>query len=90
IGDHADNIAELAQYRIDNKLAFSDEAITELKEIYNVAKFAVESSIVALEKFDFSKAQDVLEAEGKIDMMEKQLRNEHIDRLNKGVCSTSS
>ncbi|MCX7694321.1 MAG: Na/Pi cotransporter family protein [Caloramator sp.] len=90
IGDHADNIAELAQYRIDNKLVFSDDAIKELHEIYNVAKYAVDSSIDALKNFDFGLAQKVLEAEGKIDMMEKQLRNEHIDRLNKGVCSTSS
>lgn len=90
IGDHADNIAELAQYRIDHQLVFSDEATNELKEIYSIAKFAVDSSVASLENFDFSKAQEVLEAEGKIDIMEKQLRNEHIDRLNKGICSTSS
>ncbi|GFR35264.1 Na/Pi cotransporter family protein [Thermobrachium celere] len=90
IGDHADNIAELAQYRIDNKLIFSEDAIRELHEIYNVAKYAVDSAVEALHDFDFTKAQKVLEAEGKIDIMEKQLRNEHIERLNKGICMTTS
>lgn len=90
IGDHADNISELAQYRIDNKLVFSDEAIRELKNMYETVKSAVDSGINALENFDFDSARKVLSIEEKIDAMEKQLRVDHINRLNKGICYPAS
>jgi phosphate:Na+ symporter len=90
IGDHAENLTELAQYRYDKNLPFSDQALTELKFMADTAKSAIKDSISSLESFDFDLAQKVIETEGKIDTIEKQLRTEHIERLNKGICYPAS
>ncbi|SKA93160.1 phosphate:Na+ symporter [Caloramator quimbayensis] len=90
IGDHADNLSELAQYRIDKKLNFSDAAIEQLKDMVNTVKSAIDLSIDALENFNFDSAKKVLNAENEIDTMEKQLRKDHIERLNIGVCYPAS
>lgn len=90
VGDHADNIAELALYKIDNNVAFSEKASIELKEM--VAK-VLESYDLALESMKEGsryKAQKVVEIEGVVDEMEKTLRKKHIGRLNEGRCETSS
>lgn len=90
IGDHADNLGELAQYRIDGKLQFSETAIKDLKYMYENAKVAVDNAVIALEKSDLEIAKAVIEIEGKIDDINKQLRNEHIARLNKRECNPES
>jgi len=90
IGDHADNLGELAQYRIDGKLQFSETAVKELKYMYENAKSAVENAVIALENSDVDAAKAVIESEGKIDDINKQLRDEHIARLNKRECSPES
>lgn len=90
VGDHADNIAELALYKIDNNVNFSEKALVELEEM--VAK-VLESYDLALESMKESsryKAQKVVEIEGVVDEMEKTLRKKHIGRLNEGRCETSS
>jgi phosphate:Na+ symporter len=87
IGDHADNLGELAQYKIDGDLQFSETAIKELKYMYETAKYAVDSAIIALETSDVEEAKKVIETEEKIDDINKQLRTEHIARLNKHECS---
>lgn len=90
IGDHADNLTELAQYRYEKNLPFSEQAITELKFMSDTVKSAIKDSIDALESFDLEIAQRVIDTERKIDSIEKQLRNEHIERLNKGICYPAS
>lgn len=90
IGDHADNITELAQLRNDKDFPFSDQAMTELRFMSDVVKSAIKGSIDALEENDLELAQKVIETEGKIDSIEKQLRGEHIERLNKSICYPAS
>ncbi len=90
IGDHCENIAELASYRITNILSFSDEALSELKDMYGKVKEAVDLSLSSLGSMNRDKALDVMQREIKIDEIDDRLRDEHIDRLNKEVCSPSS
>ncbi|EYE87739.1 Na/Pi cotransporter [Fervidicella metallireducens AeB] len=90
IGDHAKNLAELSEYKKQNALEFSDEALTELKYLYESVKYAVEAAITSLENGDMQLARKVIETEGKIDNIEKNYRNIHIDRLNKGICYPAS
>ncbi len=90
VGDHADNIAELAQYRIDNKLDFSENAISELKVMFTKVDDAYKKSLKAFKTGDKYIAQDIIEYEKEIDYMEKQYRANHIDRLNRMKCQPSS
>ncbi|MCT4633211.1 MAG: Na/Pi cotransporter family protein [Firmicutes bacterium] len=90
VGDHADNLAEIAVYRIENKLIFSDNAINELKDMIEMVKDAFHQSIEALSTGNVATSRDVLEIEGTIDSMEMNLRKKHIRRLNEGKCIPDS
>ncbi|HCX64848.1 MAG TPA: phosphate transporter [Eubacteriaceae bacterium] len=90
IGDHSENLAELAQYRIDNKISFSNMAVDELKEMMNTVEEVCTDVIDGFETQDAKAAIHTIKLEDKIDEMEKRLRAGHIDRLNQGICNASS
>ncbi len=90
VGDHADNIAELALYRLENNLFFSEEANDELDTMSTLTIEAYEKSLTAMTNLDQSLALEVLEIENRVDEMEKKLRHNHIDRLNNNLCNTGS
>lgn len=90
VGDHAENIAELAQYKLDNQLNFSDTAMEELREMNELVIKGYTNALSAMRNLDGSLAMKVIEIEGKVDLMEKSLRANHISRLNKQECHTSS
>jgi phosphate:Na+ symporter len=87
IGDHADNLGELARYKMENKISFSDKAISDVTYMFETVKYAVDNSVAALENSDLESAQKTLDAEYKIDTMEQQLKKEHITRLSNHECS---
>jgi phosphate:Na+ symporter len=90
IGDLAENIAEFAEYRIDASLPMTEVAIGELNEMYDIVKRNIERCIKALENDDLDMAREVLVQEKAIDQMEKELRRNHMMRLNVGLCNPSS
>lgn len=90
IGDHGENIIELMQFLIDRHQKFSQKAIIECQEIFDLVLEAVETSVVAIETEDYSMASKVGDLEVKIDEMEKLLRARHIERLNSGKCQPSA
>ncbi|MFV8828792.1 Na/Pi cotransporter family protein [Alkalihalobacterium sp. APHAB7] len=87
IGDHMENIMELVDYQITNKVKFSDTAIQDLDEMFELTLSTLRQSIKALETHDIEEAKSVLEKEERIDKMERDLRKKHIIRLNEGRCS---
>lgn len=90
VGDHIENITELAQYKYDNNLYFTPQAVEELSEMFDVCDNAFRTSIEAYKITDEAMARQVLVLEDEVDMLEKQNRSNHIDRLNKMLCSTGS
>ena len=90
IGDHAENIAELAQYKIDNNLSFSETAIDELNNMKDIVVNSYLDSLTAMKNLDVNLAMKVIETEGRVDNIERTLRTNHIARLNKQQCNTSS
>ncbi|GAB6086605.1 Na/Pi cotransporter family protein [Alkaliphilus crotonatoxidans] len=90
VGDHAENIAELAQYKIDNGLHFSEIALKELKEMEELVMKGYINALGAMRNLDNNLAMKVIEIEGKVDLMEKSLRANHIHRLNNQQCSPGS
>lgn len=90
VGDHADNIAELALFKIDNMVVFSDKATLELEEMVAKVLEAYDLALDSMKEENRYKAQKVVEIEGVVDEMEKTLRKKHIARLNEGRCETSS
>lgn len=86
IGDHAENIAELALQKSFKKIKYSQEAIQELETVYNNTLEALTISIEAYENRDLSKADTVYGVEQKIDISQKEYRDNHIKRLHEGKC----
>lgn len=90
VGDHAENVANLAEKRIEEKLPFSQNAEQELLVMHEYVLETFEKAISALEHEDRDIAQEIKMRESKIDCMEKQLRTSHIHRLNAGLCYPAS
>ncbi|MFZ5969808.1 MAG: Na/Pi cotransporter family protein [Bacillota bacterium] len=90
VGDHAENLAELALYRVEHRLDFSEGAIKELEMMHDRVLKSYGQAISALKTGDVNTARRVVEREGEIDHIEKSLRASHISRLNKQLCVPSS
>ena len=90
IGDHTENIAELAENKVDKKLPFSQSAYDELNDMYNEIKEMVEDSLDVLKKHNEPLIKRVGEKEQEIDLLEAQLRKHHIKRLSDGTCHPQS
>ena len=90
ISDHAENLADLAQYKIDNQIVFSDSGTEELKQLWKKVKECVDAAIDARETKSEESVRRVLEDEDDVDKLEEQLRNEHIKRLSSGKCLPSN
>lgn len=90
IGDHAENLAELAQFSIDNNLFFSDLAIDELKDMRSRVDAILSDVIISFENEDIDLAKTIFTQEEEIDRLEESLRERHIDRLNKQLCHPSA
>jgi len=89
IGDHAENVADLASEKITKGLKFSDEAIKELEGMFKYTINALEMSIECFKQYNREKARSVRGVEERIDALEKELRASHINRLNAGVCNAT-
>lgn len=87
IGDHADNIVELAVYAVENKVSFSQEALKSIKEMASLTGETLQLSLKALEKNDHELARKVIKNEVVIDNLEREFRQGHIERLNEKKCS---
>ncbi len=90
IGDHAENIAELAKGSIENKIKLSEKGQIETKEIYEKVLMSVEYSISALKEDNKDLANSVFEIENEVDAMDKSFRANHMKRLNENTCSIDS
>lgn len=87
IGDHAENIADLAVQRINKDLEYSSDAIDELKEMYEYTRNSLQIAIESYENRDVAKASLIGEVEERINTLEKDYRDKHIKRLNDEKCS---
>ena len=90
IGDHFENIVELAEVQANSKKFFSDSALEDLQAMFTLTLDTVKKSIDALDFNEKDLAIDVLKKERSIDEMEKSLRKKHIARMNDGKCSVKS
>jgi phosphate:Na+ symporter len=90
IGDHAENIIELAERKIDKKLPFSTESINELTLMWNeLHNMAIETE-TALREEDIKMADSVLSREKLINELQVKLKKGHINRLNQKQCDLKS
>lgn len=87
IGDHDENIVELATQKMNENINYSSDAIEELYEIYNYTMTAVEVATESFVNRDVEKARSIREIEARIDASQKKFRERHIKRLYEDKCS---
>ena len=90
IGDHSENIVEVAQFMIQENVKFSEIGHQEMVQICTATTECVGNAIAALEDRSLKKCEDVVKAEATIDYMEKEFRARHIERLAKLECDTTT
>ena len=90
VGDHAENIVELAEEMTQEGISFSDTALEELNEMSTTTLGAYDNAVKALELDDITYAVKTSFLEDQVDAMEKKLRAGHIERLSNAECSVNA
>lgn len=90
IGDHCDNIAELAEGLVQQHVQLSVDAVEDLKDIESVVLKAVDLAISSRDKESIMDAKRVYMLEDDVDSMEEDMRHNHMERLSKGLCSADT
>lgn len=90
IGDHSENLVELSERKIDERLPFSDSAIRELHQVSEEINGMISDAIKALTTNSPDDAKLVIDREDVINNLTLKLRNNHIQRLNEGKCNVLS
>lgn len=90
VGDHAENIVELAEEMKQEGISFSDTALEELNEMSTTTLGAYDNAVKALELDDVTYAVKTSFLEDQVDAMEKKLRAGHIERLSNAECSVNA
>jgi phosphate:Na+ symporter len=86
IGDHAVNIVEIAERKIEQKLSFSDSALADAEELRNEIDLMMDNIIAALENNDIGAAKSALANEDNLNRMQIDFRRNHVERMAEGVC----
>ena len=90
VGDHAENLAELAEYLVDHDLNVSETGIEDLEEISKVVFKSFEYAIEARKTGNMDAVRKVSQYEDEVDSLEEELREKHIERLSRGECVPSA
>lgn len=86
MGDHAINIAELAQIRGGEKLELSPGASEDLEHMFKVVLEISRDALDALLHRNKAQAEALISRDDLVDDLEKRYRTNHIARLNQGLC----
>lgn len=87
IGDHVNNITEMAARMNQEKLSFSPEARQDLKEMFEKVIDTYTATVEVLRTWDKALTKTVIQKEAAVDRMEEKCEDNHLKRLEKGMCS---
>jgi phosphate:Na+ symporter len=87
VGDHAVNIVEVAERKIERKLSFSESALTEASQLKQEVEQMCDYIITALEDNDIETAKSALAIEDDLNRMQIDFRRSHVQRMSEGICS---
>ena len=90
IGDHAENLAEQAQYIVEHQLDISSTGMEDLKAISSSVLKSFRYAIDARQNGNMDAVRKVSQYEDDVDNQEEELREKHIERLSAGKCQPSA
>ena len=87
IGDHAENIAEFAQTKVNEGINFSEKGAEELRYMFDVTYKEVKLALEAFTERNEEHLKEILQLEDQVDDLEKELQKNHVRRMAKNECS---
>lgn len=90
IGDHGETLAKRARKLVEEDVVFSDEAKAELLQLSEMVLRASGRSLEALEKNDKAIAEDAVRLCREVKQYQKEIRKNHITRLNEHICNPTA
>ena len=87
VGDHAVNIAEIAERKIDQRLSFSDPAQAEVAQLRTEVNEMFDYISSALENSEVEAAKLALVNENNLNRMQMDFRRSHVQRMTSGICA---
>ena len=90
IGDHAENVADAAKVRLNQKIEFSPQARAELSAMLDLVIKVTTYSLDMFAHNNLTHMQDILDLEDQVDQMEKDLQESHVLRLTRGECTAEA
>ena len=86
VGDHAENLCNLVERKVNLKLPFTETATNDIREIYSVSREFLELVINGIRERNRHIKPEADAYEEKINHLEDAMREDHIKRLNDGIC----
>ncbi len=90
IGDHAENVAEAAQRRLEQNLDISPQARDGLFRMLGKVVQITEYALDMFSNNNQEHIQEIQDLEDEVDEMERQLQQEHVDRLTRNECTPAA
>ena len=90
IGDHSENLAELAEEKMEQEAMFSKTAYEDLKVIMEEVTNSVCYAIESREKESLECVRTVTKCEDKVDELEEELHEKHLQRLSTNECTAET
>jgi phosphate:Na+ symporter len=87
IGDHAVNIVEIAERKIDQRLRFSESALAEADRLNREVQQMFDRIIGSLQGNNSRAAESALTNEKNLNRMQVEFRRSHVNRMRDGTCS---
>ncbi|MFA7067874.1 MAG: Na/Pi cotransporter family protein [Acidaminococcaceae bacterium] len=90
IGDHAETIAKKVRNMHEDSITFSPAAQQELQQLRALVLEACTKSLAALENDDRTMAQEAVNITHQVKLKQKEIRKNHVTRLNEKICDPLS
>ncbi len=90
VGDHAVNIVEIAERKIEHRLTFSDSAKAEAAKLKTEVNQMFDCISDALVDDNVDRARAALVNENHLNRMQMEFRRSHVQRMTSGGCSPAA
>jgi phosphate:Na+ symporter len=90
VGDHAENIVELARRKMEEKLPFTEEGVKDLHKVCDTINEMIDHVIKALESMDKQEAKHALKCEQNINDLQILFKERHLQRMTNQQCHVIS
>jgi phosphate:Na+ symporter len=86
MGDYCVGLVEQIEYKVSEKLLFSEAAVEEYKDLHKTVEQTLVDTIKILEDGDKKLAESILKSESVLDTLVDKYKANHIDRAVRGIC----